>query len=171
MALDGSGGADGGPSIDDLLQLMRGARAPITPAPDPLDQVSNWIAAQRWMPPGGGLFGSGYARYMAAHASPLPSGTGWRGPNGLDPTTASPGASAAPSPTRALDDAEGFEPQIAPAAWSGGALPIDDGVFRPTGSQPQVLPVAAPQRAASAAQAGGPDPLAALGGAIGGQLR
>ena len=82
-----------------------------------------------------------------------------------------PGRFSAPSPTGALDDAEGFEPQIAPAAWSGGALPIDDGVFRPTGSQPQVLPVAAPQRAASAAQAGGPDPLAALGGAIGGQLR
>lgn len=74
MDLDGSDGADSGPSIADLLQFVRGARAPTIPSPDPLEQVSNWLAVQRWMPKGGGLFGSEYARYMAANDPQLPVG-------------------------------------------------------------------------------------------------
>lgn len=140
MDLDGSDGAEGGPSIDELLQVMRRGRAPTTPSADPLDQLSDWLAARRWAP-NGGLFGSGYAQYMAANAPPLPTAPG------SDPTVLAVGANAGPS---GADFAGVRQPQVQPAVWSGGALPLDDGVYRPTDPQPQVWPAASPQRSAGA---------------------
>lgn len=76
---------------------------------------------------------------------------------------------AAPLPSHRA--AVALAPPLAPAIWSGGALPLDDGVYRPTGPQPQVWPAATPQRPAGVGRAVGQDSSAALGDAIAGRLR
>jgi hypothetical protein len=56
---------DIGSSIADLLQRVAGLRSRLTPPADPIAQLQTVLWQDARLPKGGGLFGAGYARYMA----------------------------------------------------------------------------------------------------------
>jgi GH24 family phage-related lysozyme (muramidase) len=68
-----SSGGDAGWSIPDLLALVRHMKLGPQPADDPIAQYLAARAQDARLPPSGGLFGSGYAAYMADNAPPMPT--------------------------------------------------------------------------------------------------
>ncbi len=117
MSFDGaSDGVENSPTPDLLAALRRlgGSSQP----QDPIAQLRAMIAQDARLPPTGGLFGSGYARYMAENAPSLPlnvlapsSAGGFPPSPALFPAATAPSASAQPpSPGPAAATAAG--PQL-----------------------------------------------------------
>jgi hypothetical protein len=95
MSLEGDD--EGGWSTANLLALMRGLRSPVQLPDDPIAQLKSVLAQDTRRPRNGGLFGSGYADYMADRGTPA------YGASGAEPETwgAHPAAFGGP-----VDDAQ-----------------------------------------------------------------
>jgi hypothetical protein len=120
MSLDASGEGDGGWSIAGLLGLLRNLKSGPPTANDPIAQYLAARARDARLPPTGGLFGSGYAAYMADNAPPMPTSGA---PNALSAGDPSVWLARFTSPGRQDGEAPGAgDPAAAPPTGTGVAF-------------------------------------------------
>lgn len=127
MSLDGTGEGDGGWSIPDLLAFVRNLKGGPQTADDPIAQYLAARAQDARLPPGGGLFGQGYAAYMADNAPQV------------TPTSGAPDASSVGDPMQRLAQFAAQVPQTngdaADPASGAGPTPASTGASRAFGPE------------------------------------
>ena len=184
MSLDGIAEDGGGWSLPDLLAFVRNMKAGPQPADDPIAQYLAARAQDARLPPTGGLFGSGYAAYMADNAPPMPTSgafdvfsagdpalwlarftAGGQDASDGGPVAASGGASASDDESRnpAQPAPTGSGAPATPAIWDGTVPQLDPLVAGPPDLPPRAEPVSAGEAvgatgAAAAASSQGADP-------------
>jgi GH24 family phage-related lysozyme (muramidase) len=137
MSLDGTGEGDGGWSTPDLLAFVRNLKRGPQVADDPIAQYLAARAHDARLPPSGGLFGQGYAAYMADNAAPMPpsaaSGVGSGDPAAwLAQFAAGVGQGGAAADINERSDPGGSAAATAPDPLDGAG---DQGASAPSGLQ------------------------------------
>lgn len=151
MSLDTTGEGDGGWSIPDLLDFVRNLKSGPQTGGDPIAQYLAARAQDARLPPSGGLFGSGYAAYMADKAPPMPVSGAQSALSAGDPVQwlarfAAPGGQGAPGAPETAPDQADPGVSVASGGDPGTTMPIGSGAaFGPQASgvdsdQPEIDP-------------------------------